>query len=1418
MKMKLKKNGVLNRALPFALACAMIAPTVISGVNLKGISADAATTSAAKKYQSDYASEKDLAAANRELNTKIATEGTVLLKNKNNALPLRNFERNVTVFHSIYSQWDGSARDGEYTQDYMFVSGGGSGRILKEGYGDGVDLETKSLYDGFEANGIHYNPAMRKLYDDNRSGLQDNNCPMNKRNGPQVDFIREHDDGIEDYADAAIIAISRQSSEAADITTMMTDVDKPEEKGNGWFDFNQEGVDHYLQLNQGEKELLSYAKENFEKVIVLLNIPSTMEVSAIEDDENIDALLWVGIPGFNGLAAIGEVLSGKRAPTGKTVDTWASNFSADPTWQNFGYNVQTGDWVTPNCWIIDSAGNKNISKVENGESYNSSVDYEEGIYVGYKYYETAADVGYFEATMPENADDMPEGVTDRYYNRTNGVTYPFGYGLTYTTFEQKIKSSSTDGDNITIKVKVTNTGSAAAKDVVQVYYNPPYTDGGIEKATANLAAFEKTKELVPGQSQTLTLTFPKRDMASYDYNDANENGHKGYELEAGDYEISINSDSHNIIETITYTQSETVYFDTDAVTGNKIENRFSAENGWDNVDKSNYAANGKGLTFLSRASVTGDENPFVATFPTAPTAEDLTFTDEAIAYIQQQVTFDANRDDAAGNAWADVTVPETWTQAGAAEIAARTVKDGWIHPTAEYLITDMGGIDYTSDEVITGGKFDGKTGKEAWTIFMNQISYDEMTEFISYGRFGTGAINAVAKKRDNAKDGPAQLKAYSKGGRYGYGFACGIVLASTWNKELAEEYGKAIGEWGLASDVNGWYGPSINIHRSPLGGRNFEYLSEDGVLAGHIAAGMVSGAASKGMVTYMKHFAFNSQEAERSNVCEWMNEQAIREIYLKPFEIAVKAGATGMMSSFNRIGGVFAATSHALQVEILEGEWGFKGANITDYYSNTWPGEMLARCHQYPLNGYDTAVLGTWDETDNCAKIKVKNAEGTTEAVRSDATWYGVRTTAMHMLYAYANSLTNTVDFDNVFDDREYTFVHMGRAGQGNTGNDGWLYIGFGDRGNYYGVDEQGQYYGIVDYYEVLDLEGNVLCNDQGFYQPATDVKFYCGTQYNIRGCLTTGDIRGANGTYEFIIVGYKNDGTEVGRAKRTINIVDSVAKIDGSKFVYSGMNYEADIVPTEYTPKTAFLPNYYKIVDGALPAGLTLDQNGHISGVTTAAPGVYKCTVELEAWFEYSFELVVVDSFTEMRIVDGYIQGKCGDTWYDVVSLEEFKGEQGIQGIPGMQGIQGEQGIPGEQGEKGDQGEQGIQGEKGDQGIQGVQGEKGEQGIQGVQGEKGDQGEQGAQGAKGDQGERGEQGIQGVQGEKGEKGDKTTVTISEDGYWVIDGEKTNVKAVAETTEKDGGCGSSIGVVSGLSVGVLVLGAVLVIYKKREQN
>lgn len=1307
------------------LTAALIAPTLLTVPRIS-LAEEAADKPLNTIFSSDYETENAVIKAEAELNLKMATEGSVLLKNKDNALPLKTNEKNITVFHSLYSNWDDNPIYG-YSLDYTLISGGGSGCVVKKG-----SSSEQGVYKGLKNNGFNVNPTMKAVNDDYMFPMAHNKGKLNKITGPDVEFIKEKaGSSFANYDDAAVITISRQESEAADITSMMTD--NPDQNGQILFDYTQEGVDHYLQLNSGERKLIKFAKENFKKVVVLLNTPCPMEVAGLEDDDEIDALMWIGFPGYNGLMAIGDLLSGKSQPSGKTVDVWTSDMSKDPTWQNFGYNVQTNGYGTDtNIWMLDKNGKKVPDSNGYGDTFYSSVDYEEGIYLGYKFYETAAEIGYFEATKPENANDMPEGVEDRYYNRTNGVTYPFGFGLSYTTFSQEIIEGSlnTGGSAVKFDVKVTNTGKTNGKEVVQVYFNPPYTEGGIEKSAANLVAFAKTEELKPGESETVSISFLKRDMASYDYNDANKDGHKGYELEAGKYVISVNADSHTVLDYVEWNSAKTENYDTDSATGNAISNKFSVENGWFNVDKSNYSQNGESVTFLTRAQVDG-KNGFVETFPEAPTAEELTFNDAAIAYIKTQKNFDVSYDEEDSPWVLDAVIPEDWTQASAADIAARKISDWSEKPIADIELSDMIGIDYESEEVITSeGKLKGMTGKQAWTAFMNQLSYEEMVDYVSAGQFKTPKIMGVGNPGTSDGDGPAQFKKESmETGRYGYGFACGIVLASTWNTELAEEYGKMIGEWGLRCGATGWYGPSVNIHRSPLGGRNFEYLSEDGILAGKIAAGMVKGAASKGMITYMKHFALNSQEAERHGVCEWTNEQALREIYLKPFEIAVKeGGSTGMMCSFNRLGGIFAGTNYNLMVKLLEDEWGFRGAHVTDFYGDIrWPGNALIRCHIFPMGDYQGSekIQGTWDETDECVKV---------DGERSDALWHAVRTTSLHMLYTTANSNAMGV-YDNFhlnhdgIVDLHYTFY------QGQVGNyrNISFHNDFQDRGEF----NQSFYVFSDDFTEC----GGAGQDDWHTLIPG--VKFHCGAGDSFVATPGETTMFTTAGHWEFTLVANLKDSSgnwyENGRAKLIFDVISAFEIAEAGKTTVAGAQYEGQVNLVE----GSFLAEIVSCTDpeNTLPEGLKVDETGKITGATDEV-GTHKIKLLMNGTYWFEFTLEVKDGVV-FRVHDGFLQVRYSvdGTWINLYAMEDLKGEQG------------------EQGEKGETGEQGIKGE---------QGEKGETGEQGTQGEKGETGEQGV---------------------KGEDGKTPTIEISEDGFWVINGEKTDVKAVG-TDGKDGAPGA----------------------------
>ena len=509
--------------LGIALGAAFAAPIFFN--TMASINADAAD------FTSEY-SEFGLDQAMQELNLQIAEEGAVLLKNKDKALPLGRNERNVTVYHSIYDEWTRYEWNDNVVGN-MEIGGSGNG-----GSGGILPHNPKDMYLGLQDSGFNVNPAVKRLYDLYPTDYDNNTKEQsaNTKAGPNVDILRIADRSVPNFNDAAIITISRQSGEGSDVW------------GNwSFFDSTQQGVKHYLELNSGEKELIKYAKSKFNKIIILLNTGMPLEVAELEDDDDIDAVVWVGLPGENGLLAIGSLLSGSVNFSGRLVDTWAADFTKDPTYVNMGSGEQ-----------LDEVGpGKHNDLINNGGYGMHSVDYAEGIYVGYKFYETAATVKYYDETKPQQGNDMPKGVSDRYYNRTNGVVYPFGYGLSYTTFSQEIVSGTkkTDGDKIEFDVKVTNNGSVAGKDVVEVYYNPPYIDGGIEKASANLVAYAKTSLIQPGGNETVHISFDKRDMASFDYNDANKNGHKGYELDNGNYIISINSDSHKPISQFTYSHT-----------------------------------------------------------------------------------------------------------------------------------------------------------------------------------------------------------------------------------------------------------------------------------------------------------------------------------------------------------------------------------------------------------------------------------------------------------------------------------------------------------------------------------------------------------------------------------------------------------------------------------------------------------------------------------------------------------------------------------------------------------------------------------------------------------------------------------------------------------------------------------------------
>ncbi|WP_037572100.1 beta-glucosidase [Spirochaeta cellobiosiphila] len=808
-------------------------------------------------YSSDYASDEEVKTAAEEVVSTIESEGIVLLKN-NGVLPLSTSESDQTRITLM----------GRDSVDAVYGgSGSGSVDIFTV-----IDLKT-----GLEASHYVINPEVYALYDEYASynvGRNQFGAPVKKYENPKADIVMDKPEesnyrigempvskftdstvaSFNQYNDAAVLVFGRGGGEGGDLALDMEGSDP-----------NYVSGQHQLELNKDEKDLLALAKANFDKVIVIINASTSMELGILEDDPDIDAILYVGSPGQTGFYAVGEVLNGTVNPSGRTVDLFASDFTKDPTFVNFGFYQYN-----------------NISE-DNAIGDGFFVQYEEGIYYGYRYYETAANEGFI---------DYDEA-----------VVYPFGYGLSYTDFDWKVVNQelgNVDG-TIQVDVEVTNTGDRAGKDVVQLYYHAPYYDGGIEKAQVVLGDFAKTKLLEPNESEILSLSFPVEDMASYDYKTE-----RAYVLDKGEYEILVQTDSHNRkegIAPITYDVKKTVVY-----SGNDHRNSDASEvtNEFDQISNlfTDEPEAGK-ITNMSRSD-------FEGTFPTAPTVDDMT-ANEAIIQSFQEWAIAENLDP-------EAHMPTTGKQNG-------------------INLINMRARDY--DDPL-------------WQDFLDQLKPEDVAAIVVNSAYNTGAIESVGKPATVDLDGPAGINSFMGAKISGIAYPSAVMISGTFNKDMASTMGQMIGNEALANGVNGWYAPAVNIHRSPFGGRNFEYYSEDPILSGKIAQSVVEGAASKGVYSFIKHFAMNDQETNRVNngVSVWANEQAFREIYLKPFEWVVKNSRTNIkyiaddkgtlaekeipasmaiMSSFNRIGATWAGGSPELMTNVLRDEWGFQGLAISDF-------------------------------------------------------------------------------------------------------------------------------------------------------------------------------------------------------------------------------------------------------------------------------------------------------------------------------------------------------------------------------------------------------------------------------------------------------------------------------------------------------
>ena len=771
---------------------------------------------------------EETSAAATELCEDIADEGIVLLENENNTLPLAEGTK-LNVFG--------------WSSTNPVYGGTGSGS-LSDSY------PTVSLLEGLENAGFEVNQELVDFYTEYRAdrpmvGMwgQDWTIPEPTMDEYEAAGVFE---SAKEYSDKAVVVIARSGGEGADLPTSLDpEVEDTFNAEGGMFGAsglryseNKDDLDaskHFLELTNRERAMLERVTSEYEDVVVVVNAANTMELGFVEEYDSISSVLWCPGTGQSGFNSLGSILAGEINPSAKTSDTFVRDLTATPTFNNFG-NFKYD----------------NMDEFVTSEGGVSFVNYTDGIYVGYRFWETAAEEGLI--------------------NYDEAVQYPFGYGLSYTTFEQEMGDLNVSDGNISVDVTITNTGDVAGKDVAEIYYNPPYTNGGIEKASVNLIGFAKTGILEPGQSETVTVEFTAEEMASYD--DINA---KAYVLEAGDYEISLRTDSHTVVDTKTYHIDETVTYGAD--------NARST----DEVAATNLYDDARGdVTYLSRAN--GFANYAEAT--AAPT--NFTMADDVKATFYNN----SNYDPTAYNDDAD-------------EMPTTGAKNG-------LTLADLRGVDYDDPQ---------------WDELLDQLTIEDMDGMIALGGYQTLAAGSVGKVQTVDCDGPASIN-NNFSGQGSIGFPAGVMISNTWNVELAEAFGESIGTMADEMGVSGWYAPAMNMHRSAFAGRNFEYYSEDPLLSGDIACAAVIGAENQGVYAYLKHFALNDQETNRTaQLCTWFNEQSAREIYFKPFEICVKeGGAKAVMTAFNHYGTTPAQASSAMLNDMLRGEWGFRGFALTDYY------------------------------------------------------------------------------------------------------------------------------------------------------------------------------------------------------------------------------------------------------------------------------------------------------------------------------------------------------------------------------------------------------------------------------------------------------------------------------------------------------
>lgn len=876
----MKKNfiyPIVTGAICLVLVIALVVGNVICAANYNIITAYLC----GQGFNDDSEEAKAARESGIKLAQQVEEEGAVLMKN-DGVLPLRN--KKVNVFG-----WSGS-------DDGFMVQGSGSGTGSR-------DYLTTFL-GGLKEAGISYNETLAKAYKDLGWKRVSGGSYVIEAHGqqykdfygvtevPESFYTNDLMANAKSYSDTAIVVLGRLMGEGNDFSKTQYIAENSKQVG--------EDTSRKLQsLSEREEYMINLVCENFKNVVIVTNTGNPIELG-LADDSRVGAVINMGMPGTRGSIGIGRILTGDVNPSGKLADTWAYDLSTAAAYATSGFEGvgRYTDLTAP------------------------YTEYRENIYTGYYWYETADKEGFWDSDFAKKTWKIKNGYKDV-------VQYPFGFGLSYTNFEWLVTSASLlrtaedgttekiklgkktvieQGDKIEIEVMVTNVGNVAGKDVVELYYSAPYKKGGIEKSAIKLGAFAKTPEIKPGEFGKVTLTMDVEEMKSYDCYDKNDNGFMGYELEQGDYTLSLRTDVHTekAMEDGSYTLSVTdeIFYEYDTVTGEKVENQFTTY-----TNSKSGASSKINEPFVTKAhSLDGSENEggeikyltrenFIDTFP---------------------LERGANR--AAGNLKTDsydVVTPIADPNAVAPKFNSKDT---------EYILDDLKGIPYDD---------------EMWNDLVSQLTFEECCKVITVtggNSFGTTALDKIGKKRTIDADGPCGFNnnVIGKNDLKAVNYPCDTVIAQTWNWYIAYEVGASLGIEGAALGIQGWYGPGGNLHRSAMGGRNFEYYSEDGLLAGTICAYHVLGAKKEGLLAYIKHIGANEDDKDRAagtGAYKWLTEQAMRENYLKPFEWAVKVGkANGLMGSVTRTGGVRSTGSYAMLTAIVRNEWGFRGTVITDYY------------------------------------------------------------------------------------------------------------------------------------------------------------------------------------------------------------------------------------------------------------------------------------------------------------------------------------------------------------------------------------------------------------------------------------------------------------------------------------------------------